>query len=145
MSLLSTLGRMALSTIFIQSGVNGLQNPGLVAQVAEANDLPEPELLEQVHHTTNVAAGAMMALGIFPRLSATALLANLVPATILAHNPAEADNEATRQMQTIQAAKNVSLVGGLLMVMGNKKGDDTDLVAELEAALEELETPGSSD
>lgn len=137
MSFLSTLGRMTLSTIFIQTGVNGLQNSGHVAEVAEANDLPEPELLEKIHHTTNVAAGLTMALGIFPRLSATALLANLVPATILAHNPNEADGQQQRTAQTVHAAKNISLVGALLMVMGAKADPDEDeLLAELRAELD---------
>ena len=141
MSFLSTLGRMTLSTVFIQQGVNGLQESGHVAAVAEANELPEPELLEQVHHVTNLVAGATMALGIFPRLSALALMANLVPATVLAHNPNEAEGEQERMMQTIHAAKNISLVGALLMVMGTKKDDDeTDqLLADLEAQLEELD------
>ncbi len=141
MSFLSTLGRMTLSTVFIQSGVNGLQNPGMVAQVAEANDLPEPELLERIHHTTNVVAGATMALGIFPRLSGLALLANLVPATVLAHDPSDVDGERETANQTVHAAKNISLVGALLMVIGTKSGDPDDdefmdeLVAELDAEL----------
>lgn len=143
MSFFSTLGRMTLSTVFIHQGVNGLQDSGHVAAVAEANDLPEPELLEQVHHTTNVVAGTTMALGIFPRLSALALLANLVPATVLAHNPNEADDEGERTEQTVHAAKNISLVGALLMVLGTRKDkdDDTDeLLANLEAQLDELDT-----
>lgn len=128
MSFLSTVGRMALSTIFIQSGVTGLQNRGDVAAVAADAGLPEPTTLETARHATNAVAGATLALGIFPRLSAFALAANLVPATVLGHKPADADDEQAKQAQTIHAAKNISLLGALLMVLGG--ADDDPVVVE---------------
>lgn len=124
MSLLSTVGRMALSTIFVSSGLNGLQNKGYVASVARDAGLPEPELLEQAHHVTNVVAGSTMALGIFPRLSAVALLANLVPATFLGHDPEGADDEMEAMNEQIHQFKNTSLAGALLMVIGSGGKDD---------------------
>ncbi len=140
MSFFSTVGRMALSTIFVNTGVNGLQNPGYVAEVAEGAGLPEPELLETVHHGINAVAGTTMALGIFPRLSALLLAGNLVPATVLAHNPNDADDEAGRQAQMVHAAKNMSLLGALLLVVGTQGsgGDDDEIIAELERAVREL-------
>ncbi len=129
MSFLTTVGRMALSTVFIQSGATGLQNRGYVAAVADDAGLPEPSTLETAHHVTNAVAGATMALGIFPKLSAFALAANLVPATALGHNPAEADDEQAKQAQLVHAAKNISLLGALLMVMGGAD-DDPEVVEE---------------
>lgn len=127
MSLLSTIGRIGLSTIFVSTGLKGLQNPGYVASTVRDAGLPEPELLEQVHHGTNVVAGAAMGLGVFRRLSALALLGNLVPTTLVAHNPAEQDDPMDKQAQQVHMLKNVSLMGGLMMVLGRSgKGDDSE-------------------
>lgn len=130
MSLLTTVGRMALSGIFINSGVNGLQNPGFVAQAVEQAGLPEPELLEKAHHLTNAIGGGMLALGIFPKLAALALAGNLIPTTVVAHNPTDADDEMEKMNQTIHAAKNLGLLGGLLMVLGGANDDDPVVVVE---------------
>lgn len=138
MSFFSTVGRMALSTIFVQSGVNGLQNPGFVAQAVEQAGLPEPELLEKAHHGINAVAGTTMALGILPRLSALLLAGNLVPATVIGHNPNDADDPMDKQAQTIHAAKNISLLGALLMVTGRRSGGDDEAIAELEDTVREL-------
>lgn len=134
MSLLRTMGRMGLSTIFVSSGLNGLQNPGYAASVASEAGLPEPELAETIHHATNVVAGAAMALGIMPRFAATALLGNLVPTTVLAHNPADAPDEEARQAQSVHMLKNISLMGALVMVAAAATDDDGD---DADAAIEQ--------
>lgn len=137
MSLLSTIGRMGLSTIFVSAGLDGLQNPGYVASTVRDAGLPEPELLEQVHHGTNVVAGAAMGLGVFPRLSALALLGNLVPTTLVAHNPADHDDPMDKQAQQVHRLKNISLMGGLAMVLGRAGKNGRDETAAVEQEAEE--------
>ena len=65
-----------------------------------------------------LAAGFALALGIFARLSALALLAFLVPATFVSHSFWLAAGTSAFQGQLINFSKNIAIWGGLLFVAG---------------------------
>lgn len=69
--------------------------------------------------------GATLALGIFPKLSALALIGSLVPTTVAGHAFWEETDPDPRQMQATQFAKNAGIIGGLMLVIlgGGKAAD----------------------
>lgn len=111
------LARLMLSAVFLASTTNAIKNAGRMAGAAESLGLPEPVKMVQLHGVGNLVGGAMLALGIKPRLAAFALIANLIPTTVAGHPFWEADDEDEKMGQQIHFMKNVGLLGGLLAVM----------------------------
>ncbi len=121
MANIKQLAYLLLSVIFIQGGYRAYAQPGnRVKQVADAG-IPEPELAVKVNGLTMVVGGAMLGLGILPKLAAAALFASLIPTTIVGHPFWKVEDEAGRKMQQTQFAKNLGLLGGLLLVMTDRK------------------------
>ncbi|MGI8747381.1 MAG: DoxX family protein [Deinococcus sp.] len=118
MNILKAAGRAALAGIFIQSGIDALRHPGGRAQLVEQAGLPEPELLTRINGGVMAGAGGLMALGLAPRSSALALLASLLPTTIVGHAFWDAEG-AERQSQLTHFAKNIAMMGGLLLVVAD--------------------------
>ena len=118
MNILKAAGRAALAGIFIQSGMDALRHPAGRAQLVERAGLPEPELLTRINGGVMAGAGGLMALGLAPRSSALALLASLLPTTIVGHAFWDAEG-AERQSQLTHFAKNIAMMGGLLLVVAD--------------------------
>jgi putative oxidoreductase len=117
MANLKQFAYLLLSAIFIQGGYRAYIQPG--GRVKQAADLgvPEPELAVKVNGLTMLVAGTMLALGIFPKLAAAALFGSLIPTTLAGHAFWKEEDPAKRSMQQTQFAKNLGLLGGLLLVM----------------------------
>ncbi|MFD5107926.1 DoxX family membrane protein [Streptomyces cinereoruber] len=130
MSLLRIAGRPLLASMFIAGGMNSLRNPQAVAPVAESvvrpateriSALPDDtEQLVRLNGAVQVVGGVLLGLGRFPRLSALALAATLVPTTLAAHRYWEVEDPSGRAQQRIHFFKNMSMLGGLLIT-----ADDT--------------------
>jgi putative oxidoreductase len=120
--LLRTLGRVTLSAIFIQSGVDQYRHPAGRAKKAaqELPSLPEPELVARGLGVTMAVAGATLALGILPGLSATVLAVSLVPVTYVGHPFWIEEDAAARRSQRVHFMKNVAMLGGLLFVAADE-------------------------
>lgn len=134
------LARPMLSTIFISGGINAMRDAEGHAQAVkpwldktvgqQTANLPdsvptEPVTLVRLDAGVKIGAGAMLALGKFPRLSSLALIGSLVPTTLANHAYWEFQDEGQKQAQQVQFLKNVSLAGGLLAVAsdsGTKSG-----------------------
>lgn len=121
------IARPLLSAIFLWGGYQAVRKPeglanrasGVLERVAPAlEDAGVPAdsaTLVQVNGAVQVAAGSMLALGVAPRLSATVLAATLVPTTIGGHAFWDEEDPQARSLQQVQFAKNLSLLGGLLL------------------------------
>jgi len=124
MGLLRRLARVLLSGIFISGGMDVLRDPEPRAVIATpflerirplAPVLPsDPLLVIRANAAIQMAAGAALAVGILPRLSALALAASLVPTTIGAHRFWEQQGPAAMQQRT-QFLKNAAILGGLIL------------------------------
>ena len=113
--------------MFVLGGVNSLRNAAAIAPAAEPvtdkvqpllADVPVPTdttSLVRINGGVQVAAGAALALGKFPRLASLALFGTLVPTTLAGHRFWEESDPTLRQNQMIHFFKNVSMAGGLLM------------------------------
>jgi uncharacterized membrane protein YphA (DoxX/SURF4 family) len=134
--LVRRIARPLLASSFIFGGIDTLRNPQsrvagarpVVEKVAETADkqLPVqvPKDVEQwvkIDAGVKVGAGALFALGKFPRLSALLLAGSIVPTTLAGHRFWEADG-ATKQQQLIHFLKNLGLLGGLLIAAVDTEG-----------------------
>jgi putative oxidoreductase len=132
MLVLRAIARPMLASIFIVQGWDTFRHPDKVAPRAEpvvrriSGQVPAaPEDTEQavrLNGAIQVAAGTLLALGRFPRLSALALAATLVPTTAAGHPFWETDDKQERAQQRIHFLKNLSMLGGLLIAAADTAG-----------------------
>ena len=134
--LVRRIARPLLAATFIYGGIDTLRNPQpkvpaarpVVEKVTGTADkqLPVqvPRDVEQwvkIDAGVKVGAGALLALGRFPRLAATALAGSVVPTTLAGHRFWEKDG-AERNAQIIHFLKNLGLLGGLLLAAVDTEG-----------------------
>src|SRR3954469_6346879 len=115
---LRRIGRPLLAGVCITGGWSSFKSPEPRAGKGEAAGLPEPTLLVKVNAVTMVVAGVALALGIRPREAAVVLIGSLVPTTIVGH-PFWQEEGPGRAAQRIHFSKNLSMIGGLLLVVAD--------------------------
>ena len=121
-----------VASIFIIQGYDTFRRPDRVAPRAEpvvrtlAERIPavpaKTEDAVRLNGAVQMAAGLLLALGRFPRLSALALAGTLVPTTAAGHRFWEAEEDADRAQQRIHFLKNLSMFGGLLIAAADTAG-----------------------
>jgi uncharacterized membrane protein YphA (DoxX/SURF4 family) len=121
-----------VASIFIVQGYDTLRRPERVAPAAEpvvralAERVPAvPAKTEQavrLNGAVQLVAGSLLAIGRFPRLSALAIAATLVPTTVAGHRFWEEDEEKDQAQQRIHFLKNLSMFGGLLIAAADTEG-----------------------
>ena len=122
-----------MAAIFIIQGIDSLLHPDTKAPAAEkvvrplAERVPAvPDQVEQavrLNGAVQVLAGSLLAIGKFPRLSAAALAASLLPTTAAGHRFWESDDKQERAQQKVHFLKNLSILGGLLIAAGDTAGN----------------------
>ncbi|MFC7309566.1 DoxX family protein [Streptomyces monticola] len=132
MAVLRRIARPMLASTFVTGGLKTLWHPEQVAGAAEpvavpvaerVAPLPEsPEQLVRINSAVQVGAGTLLALGRFPRASALALAATLVPTTLAGHPFWTIDDPDERAAQRIHFLKNLSMLGGLLITAADTHG-----------------------
>lgn len=131
MSLVRRFARPLLAASFISGGIDTLRNPGPRVPAAEKVVSPLVDAVPQLSNTEQVVkidaaikvvAGTLFALGKFPRLSAAALIASLVPTTAAAHRFWEESDPVKRKNQQLHLLKNAGIVGGLLLATVDTEG-----------------------
>jgi putative oxidoreductase len=115
-----------IASIFIRGGLDAAINPEEKVKKAEkitgpiaerVTALPDDtETLVRLNGITQVVAGSMLSLGILRRLSAAVLAGTLIPTTLAGHRFWDELDEDARNMQITHFAKNLGLLGGLLLV-----------------------------
>ena len=133
MAVLRLVARPMLASIFIAEGIDSLLHPETKAPAAEAVVRPlaeqvpvVPDQVEQavrLNGAVQLVAGSLLAIGRFPRLSAAALAASLIPTSYAGHRFWESDDKQERAQQKIHFLKNVTILGGLLIAAGDTAGN----------------------
>jgi putative oxidoreductase len=120
-----TLARAFTGAVYISAGYQVMRAPGgrvgkaadTLAKMRRVVPLPiEDELIVRANGGAQLAAGAALALGVKPRLSAAVLAASL-PTTIAGHAFWTIDDPSERQGQRLQFMKNMAVLGGLLFAV----------------------------
>jgi len=123
--------RPLLASIFVAGGVDTLRNPAPRVQAADkfvtpmvqrSSRLSSTEQVVKLDAAAKIVAGTLLALGRFPRLSATVLAASMVPTTLAGHAFWEESDPAKRAQQRIHFMKNASVLGGLILAAVDTEG-----------------------
>jgi len=113
------VGRVALGTIFVVSGLGKLA--AWQGTAAYAGSKGVPEILLAIATALELLGAVSVVVGFKTRWGALALLIFLVPVTLVFHNfwavPA-----AQQQMEMANFLKNLAIAGGLLIVFGRGAG-----------------------
>ncbi|CCG01394.1 DoxX family protein [Blastococcus saxobsidens] len=135
--LVRRIARPLLAAPFIYGGISTLRKPQdrvpgarpVVEKLADTADkqLPVevPRDVEQwvkADAAIKVAAGSLFALNKFPRLTAIALSASVVPTTLAGHRFWEHDDPTEKFGQLSNFLKNTGLLGGLLLAAVDTEG-----------------------
>lgn len=107
-TLAAIIGRLCLAALFVLSGIPKLMDPAGTGQYIASTGL-SPALAVPAG-VFEVAVGLLLGLGVMTRLVAIVLAGFVAIVTVLFHA------EITDQAQSVQAIKNLAIIGGLLMV-----------------------------
>jgi putative oxidoreductase len=114
--------RVLVATMFMLNGLNiigqTLATHELAAYGAPASLIPGMVIGAR---TLQLIAGTCLIFGIYPRMSALALLLFLIPATLMAHSFWKAFNTSLYQVQLINFSKNLSMAGGLIFIIATRR------------------------
>jgi putative oxidoreductase len=115
------IGRVALGAIFLQSGFGKLTNLGGFTAGLEERGVPMASILGPVGAAVEFFAGLAVLIGAWTPLAAILLVGFTVVATLIAHRYWDVP-DSERMMQRIQFMKNLSIVGGLLVLVAAGAG-----------------------
>jgi putative oxidoreductase len=136
MAISRLIARPLLGSIFFYGGYHAVKSPEALKEkatrvtdrlvpFAKSQGLPIPEdpaTLVRINGALQVGAAAMLATGRAPRTSALVLAATLVPTTVAGHPFWDESDRAVRAQHKTQVAKNLSLLGGLLLAAVDTEG-----------------------
>ncbi|MCX5045765.1 DoxX family membrane protein [Aldersonia sp. NBC_00410] len=123
---LRAIARALTGVSYAYFGFDAFREPGgrvdmaapTLAKLREVAPLPaDNETIVRLNGAVQMTAGALLTVGVLPRLSATALVGSLVPTTIAGHSFWKIDNPAKRAQQRTQFLKNTAMIGGLVAVL----------------------------
>jgi putative oxidoreductase len=108
-------GRTLLAVLFVVSGFGKVTGFAGTAAYMASKGMPMPEALLVGAIVVELLGGLMIVAGWKSRWAALAIFLFLIPTTLIFHNPAGlAGQEAQTQM--INLMKNVSIMGGMLLL-----------------------------
>lgn len=122
-----------LASIFVIQGMHNLEHPEGVAPLAEPVVAPlkeriaamprETEHAVRINAAIQASAGALLGLGVLPRLAALTIVGTLVPTTLAGHRYWDVTDPKERAAQRIQFLKNLTIMGGLLLAVADTGGN----------------------
>lgn len=108
---IALLGRIFLVLIFVMSGLSKISNPQATQQYMEAMGMPMTGLFLIGAIFLELVGVASLLLGYWTRLGATMLIIFMIPTTLIFHT------NFSDPVQLIMFMKNLSMIGGLLVVL----------------------------
>ncbi|PQJ35815.1 DoxX family protein [Salinibacter sp. 10B] len=111
------VARLLLGLIFVMSGITKITGFAGTQQYMASHGIPATAVLLVGAIVVEVLGGLSIILGLWARVGATALVLFLIPATLIFHT------DFGQQTQMIMFLKNLSIMGGLLLVMAFGTGE----------------------
>lgn len=110
------VGRTLLGLIFIVSGYGKITGFTGTAAYMASKGMPMTEVLLACAIAVELLGGLLLVAGFKARWAAAAIFLFIIPTTIIFHNPAGLSGQEA-QSQMINLLKNLSIMGGMLMVV----------------------------
>ena len=111
------IGRMLFGGFFLYNGINHFKERKGLAQYAGAKNVPMPDVAVTASGVALLIGGASLLLGIKPKIGAAAVVGFLGGVSPVMHNFWAQEDPQQKQMEMIQFAKNMALLGGALALM----------------------------
>lgn len=115
------LARIFLVALFLWSGFGKLTNPAGLTGMLTAKGFPQPMLFAYLAGLAELGLGLLVLIGFKTRAAALALAAFTLVSVLLAHNFWQMTGDAYRN-NLIQAGKNLSIIGGLILLAATGPG-----------------------
>ena len=112
-----TAARIVTGGAFAIIGVRNIGKYRPISQMIGANRFPMPEFLAATGIAMQIGFGALMAVGLFPLVSALGLLVFTVVATLMAHSRGMYKEKEQRGAEVGSFLSNMIMVGGLLALV----------------------------
>lgn len=116
-SYIPLIARVLLGLIFVLSGFNKITGFEGTLQYMASYGMPMSAVLLVGAIVVEMVGGLSVILGLWARAGAVALVLFLIPATLIFHT------DFGDQTQLIMFLKNLSIMGGLLLVLVHGSGD----------------------
>lgn len=107
------LGRVLLGLIFVMSGISKITGFESTQQYMASHGIPLTAVFLVGAIVVEILGGLSIILGLWARAGAAALVLFLIPATVIFHT------EFGQRTQMIMFLKNLSIMGGLLLLMAH--------------------------
>jgi putative oxidoreductase len=107
--------RVLIGGIFVQSGLEKLMDLNGFAAMLAGGGVPMASVLAPIGAAAEFGGGLAIVFGLGTRYAALLLIGFVIVATLISHR-FWADPPEQQQMQMIQFAKNVAIIGGFLFV-----------------------------
>ena len=126
-AIITLLGRISLAAIFILSGISKIGSHDSTVAYMQAHGIPAAPFFLYAAVLIEIAGGFCVASGFRARLGSLLLVAFLIPTTYIFHFKPSFDAQMNMidKNQMINVLKNLSIMGGLLLIYGNGAGKFT--------------------
>ena len=115
------VGRIMLALIFLTSGLSKISGFEGTAGYMASKGVPLVNIALVLTIIIEVGGAAMIILGYKARIGAAALFLWMIPVTLIMHN-FWALPEAAKQIQMSMFMKNISMMGGMLLIIAFGSG-----------------------
>ena len=114
MNALPLIGRLLFSLIFVMSGLNHFSS-GTIGYAA-SQGVPMANILVPISGVLALVGGLSIMLGFKAKLGAVLIILFLVPVSFALHAFWKETDPMAKQMQMVMFMKNVSILGGALLI-----------------------------
>lgn len=115
------LGRVALGAIFVKSGIQKLMTLSVFAASLANRGIPQSSVWALIGATVECVGGILIVTGLKTRFAAVLMIVFVIVATAISHRYWEFA-DAARRAQESQFFKNLSIIGGFLLLLVTGSG-----------------------
>ena len=115
------LGRVALGAIFVKSGLQKLMTLSVFAASLASRGIPQSSVWALIGATVECVGGILIVTGLKTRFAAVLMIVFVIVATAISHRYWEFA-DAARRAQESQFFKNLSIIGGFLLLFVTGSG-----------------------
>ena len=112
------IGRLLFRGFFLYNGINHFKQRKSLAQYAKAKNVPAPDVAVTATGAALVLGGTSLLLGVKPKMGGIAIAGFLAGVSPVMHDFWKQQDPQQRQVEMIQFAKNLALLGGTFALIG---------------------------